>query len=276
MKTPPCSQDAMANLLQVACDLRDPHGGCPWDREQTHKSLAPCLLEEVYELLEILEQGPAEHQREAFREELGDLLFQVVIHAQLAAEKNWFTFSDVVEGIVQKLVRRHPHVYGETIAANSQKVLENWERIKAAERTQKDGHSSVLDGVPAMLPALQRAARLGQKAARVGFDWQTSEDVLQKIGEELSELKNAADPTTREEELGDLLFAIAQYARKLGIDPEQALRVACNKFEQRFRHAEKEVRQSIAAGQNPSAEEWEKLWQKAKLAVNPQGDRASR
>lgn len=266
----------MANLLQVACDLRDPHGGCPWDREQTHKSLAPCLLEEVYELLEILEQGPAEHQREAFREELGDLLFQVVIHAQLAAEKNWFTFSDVVEGIVQKLVRRHPHVYGETIAANSQKVLENWERIKAAERTQKDGHSSVLDGVPAMLPALQRAARLGQKAARVGFDWQTSEDVLQKIGEELSELKNAADPTTREEELGDLLFAIAQYARKLGIDPEQALRVACNKFEQRFRHAEKEVRQSIAAGQNPSAEEWEKLWQKAKLAVNPQGDRASR
>ncbi|HNA79032.1 MAG TPA: MazG family protein, partial [Turneriella sp.] len=171
MKKPPQSTDPLADLLQVARDLRDKNGGCPWDLEQSHESLAKHLLEEASELIEVIEHGLTPDTDEAFKEELGDVLFQVVIHAQLAAEEGRFAFADVARTIADKLITRHPHVYGELQVADSAQVLKNWEAIKARERARKQKRTSYLDGVPKILPALQRAERLGEKAARTGFDW---------------------------------------------------------------------------------------------------------
>lgn len=266
MKVPPQSQDALADLLQVARDLRDKNGGCPWDLEQTHASLAKHLLEEASELIEIIDAGLTPENDEAFKEELGDVLFQVVIHAQLAAEEHRFDFYDVARTIADKLISRHPHVYGELTAGDSRTVLKNWEAIKARERARKQKRVSFLDGIPKILPALQRADRLGEKAARVGFDWQDNQQLWQKIREELAELEAAEREglARSEEELGDLLFVLAQYARRQKIDPESALRKACSKFENRFRLMEESAGERLAHGDYPTAEEWENLWQSAK------------
>lgn len=256
-------------MLQVARDLRDKDGGCPWDLEQTHESLAKHLLEEASELIEVIEQGLNPGTDEAFKEELGDVLFQVVIHAQLAAEEGRFTFADVARAVADKLITRHPHVYGELQVADSAQVLKNWEAIKARERARKQKRTSYLDGVPKILPALQRAERLGEKAARTGFDWVDDRQLWGKIREEIREFEMAEKESTerREEELGDLLFALAQYSRRQGIDAEGALRKACAKFETRFRHMELTAGQRIAAGEQIPAEEWEMLWQQAKQAA---------
>ena len=288
MKTPPRSTDAIADLIAVARDLRDKNGGCPWDIEQTHESLAKHLLEESSELIEVIEHGLTPATDDAFKEELGDVLFQVVIHAQLAAESGRFTFSDVARGITDKLIVRHPHVYGDVSAETPGEVLRNWEAIKAREREKKQQRgqtTSYLDGVPKILPALQRAERLGEKAARVGFDWPEDTDVRgpagqngtrmlrEKINEELKELDEVTgvDQERMTEEFGDLLFALAQYGRRLGIDSEGALRKACTKFETRFRVMEGEAASRIRSGEKLSADEWDRLWRFAKETVTQRG-----
>ncbi len=270
MKTPPQSADAVADLIAVARDLRDKNGGCPWDLEQTHTSLAKHLLEESSELIEVIEKGISRENDAEFKEELGDVLFQVVIHAQLAAEEGRFTFNDVARFIADKLISRHPHVYGNVVADNPDQVLRNWEAIKARERQKKQARTSYLDGVPKAMAALQRADRLGEKASRTGFDWPKGDAgtkmLRDKVAEELAELDEAIGETQERatEEIGDLFFALAQYSRRLGIDPEGALRQACNKFETRFRAMEVEASPVIAAGGNLSDAEWDALWRKAK------------
>jgi MazG family protein len=270
MKTPPQSSDALADLIAVARDLRDKNGGCPWDLEQTHQSLAKHLLEESSELIEVIEKGISRENDAEFKEELGDVLFQVVIHAQLASEEGRFTFHDVARFIADKLISRHPHVYGDVVADNPDQVLKNWEAIKARERQKKQARTSYLDGVPKAMAALQRADRLGEKASRTGFDWPKGEVgtkmLRDKVAEELAELDEAIGETKERatEEIGDLFFALAQYSRRLGIDPEGALRQACNKFETRFRSMEVEAAPVIAAGGNLSDVEWDALWRKAK------------
>lgn len=270
MKIPPQSDNALTDLLQIAKDLRDPKGGCPWDLEQTHASLASNLIEEVNELVEVIEQKDLENRTDDFKEELGDVLFQVVLHAQLASERQKFTFEDVVRTIAQKLVRRHPHVYAAGDAKTSDAVLKNWEEIKKSERSEKREAPSYIDGIPTNLPALQRAARLGEKASRAGFDWPTSAEGLtmlrEKILEETKELEEVLtqNEDRAQEELGDLLFAITQYARHLKLDPEAALRQACRKFDARFRYMETDLREKLDRHEKIPLDEWELKWQDAK------------
>ncbi len=279
MKIPPVTGDALADLLQVARDLRDRDGGCPWDLEQTHSTLAKHVLEEASELVEVIEAGLGAGKDADFKEELGDVLFQVVIHAQLAAEEGRFDFHDVARAIADKLITRHPHVYGDLQVSDSQTVLRNWESIKARERDKKAaraerGKVSYLDGVPKILAGLQRASRLGEKAARLGFDWPAGHEgeraVRAKIAEELHELDaaRAEGPERSEEELGDLLFALAQYSRLIGVDAEGALRKACTKFESRFRHMEQSLAEPLARGEKLSAVRWDEEWNRAKAALS--------
>ena len=256
-----------ADLVATMARLRAP-GGCPWDRAQTPSSLRPYLLEEAYETLDAIDAGDPER----LKEELGDLLLQVVFHAQMAAEAGAFTIDDVVAGLAEKLIRRHPHVFGTAEVADSATQTVAWEEQKAAERRAKaraEGRSeSALDGVGVALPALTRAEKLQKRAARVGFDWPAPPPILDKIEEEIAELKReiAADaaPDRIEDELGDLLFAVVNLARQLAVDPEQALRRASRKFERRFRKVETAL---AAAGKAPGAaslEEMEAEWQRAK------------
>jgi MazG family protein len=251
------------DLVDVVARLRGP-GGCPWDREQTPESLRPCLLEECYEVLDAIDRGePA-----ALREELGDLLLQVVFQAQVAAEADRFTIEDVIADVVRKMVRRHPHVFADATVADSAEVLRNWSRIKAAERAQRGAADpSVLSGLPAALPALHAAARLGEKAARVGFDWPSPGAALAKVREEVAELEEALasrEPGRVEHELGDLLFAIASVARLADQSPEMALRQALARFARRFRAIEAAVRRSGRDVHDLTAEELEARWVEAK------------
>jgi tetrapyrrole methylase family protein/MazG family protein len=227
--------------------LRAPEG-CPWDQEQTHRSLRDNLLEETYEVLAALD---AEDDAK-LREELGDLLMQIVMHVQIATEEGAFRFADVVRAINAKLRRRHPHVFGDLEVANAGEVLLNWERIKEGERAAEAvahpqapgevGTRSRLAGVPDILPALARAQALGDRAARLGFDWPDAGGVLQKVGEEAAELAGAADEEARERELGDLLFSLVNLARKLGVDAESALRGTCDRFTRRYAEMERRAR----------------------------------
>ena len=219
----------LLDLLKIMHRLRSP-GGCPWDREQTHRSLAPNLLEETHETLEAIDSGdPAR-----LREELGDLLLQVVFHAEMAMQEGTFDIDDVAEGITTKLVRRHPHVFGDLEVDSASEVLVNWERIKSEER----GEHPTDHEIPGTLPALARASKVQRRAAGFGFDWRSSEGALAKVHEELGELEQAAEarwePGRVEEELGDLLFAVAALARTLEVDPEMALRKATRRFAERF------------------------------------------
>jgi len=261
-------------LVAVQARLRAP-GGCPWDREQTHESLRTYLIEEAYEVLGALESG----NDAKFAEEMGDLLLQIVFHSQIAQEKGRFTISDVIREIHDKMVRRHPHVFGETRAKDSAEVLRNWEQIKAEERVSKaadlGSHSgskpaseaSLLDGVSRGLPATLEGFQLTRKASRIGFDWENAGGIFEKMGEETRELQNAlnsGEPRKVEEELGDLLFAAVNLARFLKVDPEIALKKANAKFARRFRSMEKLARESGREFKNLPREEMEALWDTAK------------
>lgn len=230
----------MDELLRVMARLRDPEAGCAWDRAQDFRSLIPYLLEESYEVADLLEQG--EPDAAALRAELGDLLFQVVFHSRLAEERGWFDFGAVATGVAEKLVRRHPHVFDDPDLGHDPS---RWEAIKDDERQAAGTSGGVLADVPSALPALMRAQKLGRRAARVGFDWRTTAAVLAKVREELDELEAAladGEPVARvDEELGDLLFAVAQASRFLALDAETALRRANAKFERRFGWIEGEL-----------------------------------
>jgi ATP diphosphatase len=290
------AERATTALLELMARLRDPVKGCPWDCEQTFATIAPYTIEEAYEVADVIERGdPAQ-----LRDELGDLLFQIVFHSRMAEERGWFDFAAVATAIHAKLVRRHPHVFAGATREGLQSQTRNWEELKARERAQRatgqpESDTSALADVPKALPALVRAAKLGRRAARVGFDWQEPGQVRDKVIEELREVDEAvADATNARaagvpepadvgeiagdtgvdasargriaEELGDLLFAIANWTIHLKIDPEEALRAANSKFERRFRHMESLARAGGANLESLTAAEWDDLWRKAKEA----------
>ena len=253
--------DAFTKLVDIMARLRAP-GGCPWDREQTHASIKPYLIEEAYEVAEAIEDGDFAE----LRKELGDLLLQVVFHAQMAAEAGHFDAADVVAAINDKMVRRHPHVFADVEVADADEVLRNWAAIKAEER-QGDDDTSALAGVPRGLPALARAHRLGDKAAHTGFDWSDAAGVLDKVDEELAELRAAvaAGATAEvEAELGDVLQALASLGRHLGLHAEEALQRANDRFARRFRRLEALAGERGLDLPQQDAAALEALWQEAK------------
>ena len=261
-------------LIDIMAALRDPVGGCPWDVQQTFASIAPFTIEEAYEVVDAIERGATED----LREELGDLLLQVVFHARMAEEAGLFDFGGVVEAITAKLVRRHPHVFGDAGRLTSDEVKGLWGRIKAEEKRAKLASSApngepaeakrgALDGVPLALPALSRALKLQEKAGRVGFDWNDVRAVLEKIKEEIIEVEAEiaeGSALTQSNELGDLLFAAVNLARHLKVDPEAALRSANAKFERRFGHIETRLAESGQTPESSSLDEMERLWVEAK------------
>jgi tetrapyrrole methylase family protein/MazG family protein len=246
-------------LEKVMKKLREP-GGCPWDRAQNHKTLRNDFLEEVYEFLETVDNDDVA----GMREELGDVLLQVIFHARLEEEAGHFTMQDVVDDIVQKLIHRHPHVYGTVEVDNAEQVLVNWEKIKAKEKTER---KRVLDGVTKGQPALMRAYKLQKKTAKVGFDWDNTADVKAKVREEITELAEAVAEDNKENmewELGDVLFALTNYARHLGLEPEVALNKANNRFEKRFAFVEDAVKATGRPWATFSLKDLDKLWNDAK------------
>ncbi|WP_428409368.1 nucleoside triphosphate pyrophosphohydrolase [Hyphococcus sp.] len=249
-------------LLQVMARLRSPDGGCPWDLEQNFRTIAPYTVEEAYEVADAIERG----DMNGLKEELGDLLFQAVFHAQMAKEEGLFTFGDVAQEIADKMIRRHPHVFGEVDMRSADEQTAAWEEQKAEERKAK-GKDGLLDDVPAGLPGLTRAVKLQKRAGRVGFDWPDARSVLDKIAEETEELKEAMDAGEKdhiEEEFGDLLFVLANLSRHLDIDPESALRRANEKFIRRFRHIEKTFAERGESLADARLEEMEAVWDEAK------------
>jgi tetrapyrrole methylase family protein/MazG family protein len=240
-------------------------GGCPWDREQTLATLVPYLVEETYEVVDAIASGSIDDHRE----ELGDLLLQIVFQAEVRHAEGAFGIDDVANEIVTKLVRRHPHVFGEAEAKNAEQVLASWAKLKATEKAEKGKHGA-LDGIPASAPALLRATRSGEKASAVGFDWPDAAGPRAKINEELDELDAAwksGDRAAMEHELGDTLLAVANLARKLNIDAESALRAATDRFARRFSHIEAALVAQGRAVADASAEEQDRLWDAAKLAL---------
>jgi MazG family protein len=253
-------------LKRIMAALRDPQRGCPWDLEQTWESIAPHTLEEAYELADAIADGDPGK----VRDELGDLLFQVVFQARIAEERELFDLEDVAAAIGAKLERRHPHVFGGASIHSAAEQAVAWEAHKAAERRATGGGEGVLDGVTLGLPALTRAAKLGRRAGSVGFDWTRAPDVLGKVDEEIRELHGALESGNAEqaqEELGDLLFSIAQLARHLGADPEEALRAANAKFERRFRRMESILAEHDRHPRDAQPDELEALWARAKREV---------
>lgn len=269
--------EALTAFLDVIAQLRDPNGGCPWDLKQTFESLRSCLVEESYEVADAVETGD-----EAVREELGDLMSIIALYARIAEERNSFSFASVVQGITDKLIRRHPHVFGDVKVTGEEEVLKNWEAIKQQERAADQKKAKgLLDGLPRSMPALQKCHEIGVRCARVGFDWTNTEGVAEKVREELSEflaelpdpmnpsMNTAGKPFDKElvyEEFGDLLFTLAQESRHLGFNAEEALAAANTKFMARFRNLEQ-----IATKENPerplntrTTEELEALWGEAK------------
>jgi len=256
-------------LLALMRTLRDPQSGCPWDREQDFASIAPFTIEEAYEVADAIGRGDLER----LRDELGDLLFQVVFHARMAEELGRFDFAAVAQGIREKLIRRHPHVFAEPQAVDVPQLHVSWEAQKARERAAQ-GASGALADVPLALPALMRAAKLGRRARRVGFDWDSPVGVRLKIDEELAELDQAIGLGQRAqvaEELGDLLFTVANWARHLDVDAEDALRAAGLKFERRFEAMERQAQAQGMTLTQLSAAQWEALWLAAK-ALNSQAE----
>jgi tetrapyrrole methylase family protein/MazG family protein len=258
---PPLSDTGgLPSLQETIARLRAPDG-CPWDREQTHQTLRTNLLEETYEVLAALDA----EDHDKLCEELGDLLMQIAMHAQIATEEGAFRFADLIGRIDAKLKRRHPHVFGNLEVQSTTDVLRNWEAIKASERVgEGEAHPSTLESVPVILPALARAQALGARAARTGFDWPDLAGVLHKVGEEIAELRTAQDPKARSQELGDLLFALVNVARWLDVDAESALRGACDRFTLRYVEMERTVRARGADLGTLSPEEQDALWERAK------------
>jgi tetrapyrrole methylase family protein/MazG family protein len=275
--------ERFAELVKLIARLRAP-GGCPWDREQTHESLKPMLLEEAYEVVEAIDEGDDDE----FIGELGDLLLQVVFHADIATEQSRFTVADVIARVSSKMIRRHPHVFGEDTASTSGEVLRNWEAIKAAELAAKGkaaDEGSMLDSVSTKLPAVMEAFQMTTKVSRVDFDWPDVAGVLEKLDEEVAELKEAAaSPTPNHQEIagevGDLLFVAVNVARLLGVDPESALKASNRKFRRRFRYIEDRLREQGRAPADSDHTEMDQLWDEAKakekdtslLDIRPTGD----
>ncbi len=269
------------DLVDLMDRLRSP-GGCPWDREQTYATLAPMLLEEAYEAFDALEEA-RQGRPDDLREELGDLLFQITFFAQVAKERGEFTIDEVIDQVHAKMVRRHPHVFGDTQAGDSTEVLRNWEAIKAEEKRaagklagEKEG-TSILDGVSTKAPALMEAHQISTKVARVGFDWKSVDQIFEKLSEEVEELRAAIESHAESndeddhahvrEEIGDLLFVITNIARHLKVEPEAALKLANRKFRRRFGYIEDELRKQTKTLNAASLEELEALWQKAKQST---------
>lgn len=277
LPSPPAKQAGLwfERLVKLQARLRAPNG-CPWDVEQTHLTLRTYLIEEAYEVLEALESG----DDAKFAEELGDLLLQVVFHAQIATEEKRFTAADVVREIHEKMVRRHPHVFGEHRAKNAKEVLKNWEQIKSEERRAKNAEqgsaaadqageaASLLDGIPHTLPAVMQGFQLTRRASRIGFDWENVDGVIEKLHEELRELRSAQTAEAAkqiEDEIGDVLFAAVNLARFLKVDPEIALKRTNAKFTSRFREMERLARDSGRKLADVPREEMESLWDQAKV-----------
>ena len=265
--------DQITRLLGIMERLRDPETGCPWDVEQTFSSIAPHTIEEAYEVADAIDMG----DMDAFKDELGDLLFQVVFYAQMAKEENIFNFDDIAKTISEKMIRRHPHVFGDSnVEINTaHQQTENWENVKESERagkTNKPGsEKSALDGVTRALPALLRALKLQKRAARVGFDWPDAAPVFEKFDEELEEIKveiKSGDEKALENEVGDLLFTCVNLARKLGVDPETALRHSSQRFEDRFRGIERILWDDDKSVNVTPLDELEELWQRVKKEQN--------
>lgn len=254
------------DFIQLIAQLRNPNGGCPWDLKQTYQSMIPCLLEESYEVVEAIEQNNVAN----LKEELGDLLLQVVFLSQLATEENKFTFADVVNEVAEKIVRRHPHVFGNSSANNEEEALQNWNQMKAQEHQQK-GPNSILDNIPHAFPALMRAEKIQKRCSKVGFDWQEAKDVIHKVEEELEEVKQELQQPEQNqqkiaEEMGDLLFACVNLSRHLKCAPEESLRQANFKFERRFRAIESKLAEQQKNLQDCSLMELDLLWHEVKQA----------
>lgn len=279
-------EDSFSRFVDIVAALRHPETGCPWDLEQTHRSIRPYLIEETYEVIDAIDSESDQH----LKEELGDVLLQVVLHSQIAKDRGAFTIDEVAKGIADKMVRRHPHVFGETKVNNSQQVLQNWEQIKAKEKSKETNEvrKSVLDGVPRGMPQLTRAQRLGEKASRVGFEWEKLSEVWAKIEEEFAELKVEVEkaghpdsalttaPAARprevqlalEDEFGDLLFALCQFARWMGIGSEDALRQSTEKFIRRFQWVEQNSSRPLG---ELNSQELDDLWNQAKTQSGSAG-----
>ncbi len=252
----------IVRLIEIMARLRDPQGGCPWDLEQDFASIAPYTIEEAYEVADAIARGDLQE----LRDELGDLLLQVVFHAQIARERGLFDFDAVAAAICDKLVRRHPHVFGGETIADAAAQSARWEELKRVERLGR-AQAGALDGVPVALPALTRARKLGRRAAQVGFDWPDAAGPRAKVDEELAELDAArleGDPARVEDELGDVLFAVANLARHLQIDPERALQRTSRRFASRFAHVERAVRARGGEIAGTPAAELDRLWEQAK------------
>lgn len=277
MSSPKTGKD-IEDLIAIMEALRTPVTGCPWDLEQSFESIAPYTIEEAYEVIDAIERGDMVD----LKDELGDLLLQVVFHARMAEEADHFAFPDVVEAITKKLIRRHPHVFGSRDAQSPQAVKTLWDDIKAEEKAEKrasrlaagykevEAPASVLDGVPEALPALIRAEKIQTKASKVGFDWNDPQVVLEKIEEETTEIKDAmasGSSAAVNEEIGDLLFAVVNLARHLKVDPEQSLRAANIKFSRRFNYIERDFQSRNKPITGASLEEMEALWQDAKVKL---------
>lgn len=261
-------------LVAIMTRLRAP-GGCPWDREQTYESLAPYLLEEAFESFDAI-QDAAAGKPENLREELGDLLLQIIFHSQIAEERGDFTIEDVCAAITRKMILRHPHVFGDVKLDTANDVLNNWDELKRAEReiTKKNekAKDSILDDVPLAFPALIEANKLTKKAAKVGFDWEDAEQIFDKLDEETKELKSAISTNENvEEEIGDLLFTVVNLARKFDVEPETALKKTNRKFRQRFKFIEAELKKRSVKLEEATLDEMDALWNKAKGSLPIEG-----
>ena len=262
--------NTIEDLIGIMARLRDPERGCPWDRVQTYRTIAPYTIEEAYEVADAVER----ENLPDLRDELGDLLFQVVFHAQLAREAGAFGFEEVVDAIAGKMIRRHPHVFGDGIDTSRAEQSQRWEEMKAAERAESGSGESLLDDIPVALPALTRAAKLQRRAARGGFDWPNADEVIEKIAEELGELKEAVEADNRDgidDELGDLLFSVVNLARHVGADPERCARSANAKFERRFRELERRATADGACAETLTLAELDKLWTEIKAEEGGRG-----
>ncbi|RAK52988.1 nucleoside triphosphate pyrophosphohydrolase [Phenylobacterium deserti] len=262
---PPSDLRPIDRLLAIMARLRDPNGGCPWDIEQTFATIAPYTVEEAYEVADAIERGDLSD----LKEELGDLLLQVVFHARMAEEQGAFAFDDVARAINDKMIRRHPHVFSDETYENLNAQKEGWEALKAAERAKKGRAASLLDDVPVGLPALTRAVKLSKRAARVGFVWPTVQDVMSKVHEEIAELEAeiaAGDLDKARQEMGDVLFVVANLARTLDVDPEDSLRFTNAKFVRRFRYIEQKLAERGKTPEDSDLAEMDALWDEARAA----------
>ena len=271
LKPPPKGDRGIDRLLDVMAKLRDPQNGCPWDIEQDFSTIAPYTIEEAYEVADAIERKDWQD----LKTELGDLLLQIAYHTRMAAEDDLFDFDDVANAITDKMIKRHPHIFGNATVQTATSMVDNWERQKSLERSERAAirgeDESILDDVPIGFPALLRAMKLQKRAAKIGFDWPEVSGVRAKFDEEITELDQSllapANTQAIEDEFGDLLFTLVNYARHYGIDAEQALRRGNAKFERRFRHMEREARLSSKDMNSLALKDLEALWQKAKMEL---------